>query len=170
MRTSLVSKTRDLWSSRICERERRSTTSSKDSSNYVNKLAAYTCYSDVLFCDSCRKCSPYPSITESDSDYTTYIPTTSSTPSAEEEKVLLPQFSPDADSSDDTWIWWWYLLLRVNDNFHDFFTEYVPFGEEAVLYFKEQEFRKRFPARGRPRDTGNSIKIPSQSGVSLEGF
>ncbi|PBP26335.1 mitochondrion protein [Diplocarpon rosae] len=60
---------------------------------------------------------------------------------------------------------------RVNDNFHDFFTEFVPFGEEAVLYFEEREFRKRFPKiAGRsgspPRDTGESIKIPSQSGVS----
>lgn len=59
----------------------------------------------------------------------------------------------------------------MNDNFHDFFTEYVPFGEEAVLYFEEREFRKRFPRiAGRagtpPRDTGESIKIPSQSGVS----
>ncbi|KAL2061398.1 hypothetical protein VTL71DRAFT_7671 [Oculimacula yallundae] len=60
---------------------------------------------------------------------------------------------------------------RENDNFHDFFTEYVPFGEEAVLYFEEREFRKRFPkiagrAGSPPRDTGESIKIPSQSGVS----
>ncbi|KIM97549.1 hypothetical protein OIDMADRAFT_44259 [Oidiodendron maius Zn] len=60
---------------------------------------------------------------------------------------------------------------RVNDNFHDFFTEYVPFGEEAVLYFEEREFRKRFPTlkgrlRSQPRDTGEQIKIPSQSGVS----
>ena len=59
---------------------------------------------------------------------------------------------------------------RVNDNFHDFFTEYVPFGEEAVLYFEEREFRKRFPSivhRGpRIRDTGESVRIPSQSGVS----
>jgi len=58
---------------------------------------------------------------------------------------------------------------RVNDNFHDFFTEYVPFGEDAVLYFEEREFRKRFPSvtnRSRPRDTGDQVKIPSQSGVS----
>jgi mitofilin len=57
---------------------------------------------------------------------------------------------------------------RVNDNFHDFFTEYVPFGEEAVLYFEEREFRKRFPNRtaSRARDTGDQVKIPSQSGVS----
>lgn len=59
----------------------------------------------------------------------------------------------------------------MNDNFHDFFTEYVPFGEEAVLYFEEREFRKRFPTlkgrlRSQPRDTGEQIKIPSQSGVS----
>lgn len=59
----------------------------------------------------------------------------------------------------------------MNDNFHDFFTEYVPFGEQAVLYFEEREFRKKFPAlkghlRGPPRDTGEQINIPSQSGVS----
>lgn len=60
---------------------------------------------------------------------------------------------------------------RINDNFHDFFTEYVPFGEDAVLYFEEREFRKRFPKiadrqGSRPRDTGASVNIPSQSGVS----
>ncbi|KAG9228277.1 mitochondrial inner membrane protein Mitofilin [Amylocarpus encephaloides] len=59
---------------------------------------------------------------------------------------------------------------RVNDNFHDFFTEYIPFGEEAVLYFEEREFRKRFPSladrSSKPRDTGDQIRIPSQSGVS----
>lgn len=58
---------------------------------------------------------------------------------------------------------------RINDNFHDIFTEFVPFGEEAVGYLEERDFRKRFPQtvkpRG-PRDTGNSVKIPSQSGVS----
>ncbi|KAF4630849.1 hypothetical protein G7Y89_g7291 [Cudoniella acicularis] len=61
-------------------------------------------------------------------------------------------------------------FARINDNFHDFFTEYVPFGEGAVLYFEEREFRKRFPAISnrstKPRDTGDQIKIPSQSGVS----
>lgn len=60
---------------------------------------------------------------------------------------------------------------RINDNFHDFFTEYVPFGEDAVLYFEEQEFRKRFPlianrAPKPPRDTGEQVRIPSRSGVS----
>jgi mitofilin len=60
---------------------------------------------------------------------------------------------------------------RVNDNFHDFFTEYIPFGEGAVLYFEEREFRKRFPkianrAGAPPRNIGNSTIIPSQSGVS----
>ncbi len=59
---------------------------------------------------------------------------------------------------------------RVNDNFHDFFTEYVPFGENVVLYFEEREFRKRFPKIATrsttPRDTGTSINIPSKSGVS----
>ena len=63
----------------------------------------------------------------------------------------------------------YYSLL--SDNFHDFFTEYVPFGEEAVLYFEEKEFRKRFPnltnPTNRPQpDSGNKITIPSKSGVS----
>ena len=59
----------------------------------------------------------------------------------------------------------------VSDNFHDFFTEYVPFGEDAVLYFEEREYRKRFPnitnPTSRPHlDTGNKVTIPRQSGVS----
>lgn len=64
----------------------------------------------------------------------------------------------------------YYSLL--SDNFHDFFTEYIPFGEDAVLYFEEREFRKRFPSltnptrRPPPPDSGNRITIPSKSGVS----
>ena len=62
----------------------------------------------------------------------------------------------------------WYA--RVNDNFHDFFTEHVPFGEQAVLYLEEMEFKRKFPnARvhgSRPRQTGEQIKIPAQSGAS----
>ncbi|KAK4635517.1 MICOS complex subunit MIC60 [Fulvia fulva] len=60
----------------------------------------------------------------------------------------------------------------VNDNFHDFFTEYVPFGEDAVAYFEDREFRKRFPQRefaGRnwPQTRGeNKITIGRQSGVN----
>jgi mitofilin len=58
---------------------------------------------------------------------------------------------------------------RINDNFHDFFTEYVPFGEEAVLFLEEREFRKRFPVistKPKARDTGDRVTIPSSSGVS----
>ncbi|KAF7193013.1 MICOS complex subunit MIC60 [Pseudocercospora fuligena] len=60
----------------------------------------------------------------------------------------------------------------VNDNFHDFFTEYVSFGEDAVSYFEEREFRKRFP--GRSTDSGrnwpqtrgeNKVTVASHSGV-----
>lgn len=63
----------------------------------------------------------------------------------------------------------WYS--RINDNFHDFFTEYIPFGEQAVLYLEEMDFRRRFPnianrASGRPRDTGAAVTIPAQSGMS----
>ena len=63
----------------------------------------------------------------------------------------------------------WYSL--VSDNFHDFFTEYVPFGEDAVLYFEEREFRKRFPnmlnTTNRPTvDSDAKVTIPSKSGLS----
>ncbi|KHN96709.1 mitochondrion protein [Metarhizium album ARSEF 1941] len=62
----------------------------------------------------------------------------------------------------------WYS--RINDNFHDFFTEYIPYGEQAVLYLEELEFRRRFPNAvshdSRPRETGKQVKIPAQSGAS----
>ncbi|ROT39557.1 hypothetical protein SODALDRAFT_292966 [Sodiomyces alkalinus F11] len=62
----------------------------------------------------------------------------------------------------------WYS--RINDNFHDFFTEYVPYGEQAVLYLEEMDFRKRFhrlsDSMHRPRDTGAKVTIPAQSGAS----
>ncbi|KAL8862437.1 MAG: hypothetical protein Q9198_010470, partial [Flavoplaca austrocitrina] len=62
----------------------------------------------------------------------------------------------------------YYSLL--SDNFHDFFTEYVPFGEDAVLYFEEREFRRRFPSMtnptNRPSPPANTITIPSKSGLS----
>ncbi|KAI0020715.1 mitochondrial inner membrane protein Mitofilin [Xylariomycetidae sp. FL0641] len=62
----------------------------------------------------------------------------------------------------------WYS--RINDNFHDFFTEFVPFGEQAVLYLEELDFKKRYPNRfgGDPRakDTGAQVKIAPQSGAS----
>ncbi|AEO53086.1 hypothetical protein MYCTH_2293957 [Thermothelomyces thermophilus ATCC 42464] len=62
----------------------------------------------------------------------------------------------------------WYA--RINDNFHDFFTEYIPYGEQAVLYFEEMDFKKRFPnvagrVTGR-RPEGEQVKIPAQSGAS----
>ncbi|KAF2877225.1 mitochondrial inner membrane protein-domain-containing protein [Massariosphaeria phaeospora] len=64
----------------------------------------------------------------------------------------------------------WYSL--VSDNFHDFFTEYVPWGEESVGYFEEREFRRRFPGRaGQPRlhpqVTGeHKVTIPGNSGLT----
>ncbi|KAB5578638.1 formation of crista junctions protein 1 [Coniochaeta sp. 2T2.1] len=62
----------------------------------------------------------------------------------------------------------WYS--RVNDNFHDFFTEYVPYGERAVLYLEESDFRKRFPNVTNRitshRDGGTQVKIPASSGAS----
>ncbi|KAJ4290781.1 MICOS complex subunit mic60 [Collariella sp. IMI 366227] len=62
----------------------------------------------------------------------------------------------------------WYS--RINDNFHDFFTEYVPYGEQAVLYLEELDFKKRFPnVAGRVvgrRIDGEHVKVPAQSGAS----
>lgn len=64
----------------------------------------------------------------------------------------------------------WYS--RINDNFHDFFTQYVPYGEQTVLYLEEMEFRKRFPnisnrGPGRHRaDTDETVRIPAQNGMS----
>ncbi|KAF1829035.1 hypothetical protein BDW02DRAFT_510928, partial [Decorospora gaudefroyi] len=64
----------------------------------------------------------------------------------------------------------WYSL--VSDNFHDFFTEYIPFGEDAVAYFEEREFRRRFPGRaGEPRlhpqiSGEHKVTIPGRSGLS----
>ncbi|OJJ02386.1 hypothetical protein ASPVEDRAFT_131792 [Aspergillus versicolor CBS 583.65] len=63
------------------------------------------------------------------------------------------------------------FLALKSDNFHDFFTEYVPYGEESVLYFEERDFYRRFPNTLRnqnrlpnPRDEGSRVTIPSKSG------
>ncbi|RPA83484.1 hypothetical protein BJ508DRAFT_190258, partial [Ascobolus immersus RN42] len=54
----------------------------------------------------------------------------------------------------------------ISDNFHDFFTEYIPFGEEAVLYVEEREFKKRFPnAFNIPRVDRPKVSIGRESGV-----
>lgn len=59
----------------------------------------------------------------------------------------------------------------VNDNFHDFFTEYIPYGEEAVGYFEEREYRRRFPtreysAKNYPQIRGEQkVTIGKQSGL-----
>jgi mitofilin len=62
----------------------------------------------------------------------------------------------------------WYS--RINDSFHDFFTEYIPFGEQAVLYLEELEFKKRFPQAtlggATHTDVSEKVRIPAQSGAS----
>lgn len=66
------------------------------------------------------------------------------------------------------------FLALKSDNFHDFFTEYVPYGEECVLYFEERDFYRRFPNASRqhnrivatPRDEGKPVTISSKSGLS----
>ncbi|EKV04359.1 Formation of crista junctions protein 1 [Penicillium digitatum] len=66
------------------------------------------------------------------------------------------------------------FLALKSDNFHDFFTEYIPYGEECVLYFEERDFYRRFPNALRhqnrlpaaPREEGKSVTIPGKSGLS----
>ncbi|KXG53747.1 Small GTPase superfamily, Rab type [Penicillium griseofulvum] len=66
------------------------------------------------------------------------------------------------------------FLALKSDNFHDFFTEYIPYGEECVLYFEERDFYRRFPNALRnqnrlptaPREDGKPVTIPSKSGLS----
>lgn len=64
----------------------------------------------------------------------------------------------------------WYS--RINDTFHDIFTEFVPFGEQAVLYLEELEFQKKFPNANRAGSvrpapsSGEQVRIPAQSGAS----
>ncbi|KAJ5225370.1 hypothetical protein N7468_006595 [Penicillium chermesinum] len=66
------------------------------------------------------------------------------------------------------------FLALKSDNFHDFFTEYIPYGEECVLYFEERDFYRRFPNASRasnrihaiPKDEGKPVTIPSKSGLS----
>ncbi|KAF8245191.1 hypothetical protein K440DRAFT_556167 [Wilcoxina mikolae CBS 423.85] len=56
-----------------------------------------------------------------------------------------------------------------SDNVHDFFTEYIPFGEDAVLYFEEREFRRRFPntlSRIQPKVDIPKVTIPKGSGAT----
>jgi mitofilin len=52
-----------------------------------------------------------------------------------------------------------------SDNFHDFFTEYVPGGEDAVAYFEEREFRRRFPSR--PVDVKNWPQMRGENKVTI---
>jgi mitofilin len=62
----------------------------------------------------------------------------------------------------------------TSDNWHDFFTEYVPFGEEVVAYFEEREFKKRFlqrpqDARLHPQVRGEpKVTIPGRAGASAQ--
>ncbi|RGP74795.1 hypothetical protein FLONG3_5906 [Fusarium longipes] len=61
----------------------------------------------------------------------------------------------------------WYS--RISDNFHDFFTEYVPFAEQAVLYLEEMDYKKRFPnvtGRSKIQATEDAVRVPAQSGAS----
>lgn len=47
----------------------------------------------------------------------------------------------------------------INDDFHDYFTDYIPGGEDAVLFFEERAFKQRFP-----NGTGTSSMYPQVSG------
>ncbi|OOF97907.1 hypothetical protein ASPCADRAFT_43578 [Aspergillus carbonarius ITEM 5010] len=114
-------------------------------------------------------------------------PETVPKPSPSEQGSEIPTPSPPAPKSGRFRRFLLYLLLTSGfaygggvflalkfDNFHDFFTEYIPYGEESVLYFEERDFYRRFPNTLRnqnrlissPRDEGNKITIPSKSGLT----
>ncbi|KAK6340901.1 Formation of crista junctions protein 1 [Orbilia brochopaga] len=61
-----------------------------------------------------------------------------------------------------------YFSLQ-NDNFHDFFTEYIPFGEQLVLEIQDRQFRNRFPLAtpgSIPPPHYPSVTIPKRSGAT----
>ncbi|KAJ8099944.1 mitochondrial inner membrane protein-domain-containing protein [Lipomyces tetrasporus] len=56
----------------------------------------------------------------------------------------------------------WFALW--NDNFHDFYTEYVPFGEQLVMIIEEREFQRRFPNAGRKPLEDDAKRVTVQRG------
>lgn len=58
----------------------------------------------------------------------------------------------------------WYA--RTNDKFHDMFAEYVPFGEQAVLFLEELDFRRRFPDSADRAVPAGQVTVPAASGAS----
>jgi MICOS complex subunit MIC60 len=70
----------------------------------------------------------------------------------------------------------------TSDNWHDFFTEYVPFGEDVVAYFEEREFRKRLSDRPHhhhhnqeshlhPQVRGEAkVTIPGRAGATVKNI
>jgi mitofilin len=62
----------------------------------------------------------------------------------------------------------------TSDNWHDFFTEYIPYAEDVVAYFEEREFRKRLAARPHPEPRlhpqvrSEQVTIPKRAGVSVK--
>jgi MICOS complex subunit MIC60 len=64
----------------------------------------------------------------------------------------------------------------TSDNWHDFFTEYVPFGEDVVAYFEEREFKRRLagsrqhePPRLHPQVRGEAkVTIPGRAGATVQ--
>lgn len=60
----------------------------------------------------------------------------------------------------------------MSDNFHDFFTEYVPGGEDAVAFFEDRAFKQRFPTqkiepKAYPQVRGeDKVTIGKSSGIT----
>ncbi|RAL67824.1 hypothetical protein DID88_008551 [Monilinia fructigena] len=139
-------------------------------SNSNSKFSCSNTSYSKLYHNFCTKCTSYSSCPRS-SNTRTSPPSTPPPPAPKPKRRFFRKFFTTLFLLTALGFGGGVYYSRINDNFHDFFTEYVPFGEEAVLYFEEQEFRKRFPlivnrAPRPPRDTGEQVKIPSQSGVS----
>jgi MICOS complex subunit MIC60 len=65
----------------------------------------------------------------------------------------------------------------TSDRVHDFFTEYIPFGEDVVAYFEEREFRKRLTNRPQHEHASRlhhqvrgeaKVTIPGRAGATVK--
>lgn len=56
-----------------------------------------------------------------------------------------------------------------NDTIYEMFTEFVPYGEEAVLYLQDREFRRRFPNARTQSKQLNRVSDPSNVYIPQSG-
>lgn len=57
----------------------------------------------------------------------------------------------------------------TSDNWHDFFTQYVPFGEDFVAYFEEREYRNRLSNLPHNHDSRLYHQVRGEAKVTIPG-